>query len=211
MTKLPPPLRFLALVVGGWTCVRIALLAPGWAGAEAPVAPQLRETAIEGQLLVEATPVPALGSAIAATVTTTPAAAPDGIRPLETEMPMQALSPTPTPMAFAPLRPIAAAQAGAMLLPPRTGAARWSGSAWAFVRDGGGSALAPGGTLGGSQLGGRLLYRLVGHDRRLSASGRVYTPLDDIEGAEAALGIDWKPFAALPVHLLAERRQRLGP
>jgi hypothetical protein len=29
-------------------------------------------------------------------------------------------------------------------------------------------------------------------------------------GAEAALGVDWQPSRRLPLHLLAERRQRLG-
>jgi hypothetical protein len=35
--------------------------------------------------------------------------------------------------------------------------------------------------------------------------------VQDASGAEAALGVDWKPLRRLPVHLLAERRQALGP
>ena len=30
------------------------------------------------------------------------------------------------------------------------------------------------------------------------------------EGAEAAAGVDWRPFASIPVSLLAERRQAIG-
>ncbi len=84
---------------------------------------------------------------------------------------------------------------------------RWSASAWALVRDGGGTALAAGGMLGGSQAGARLSYRLSGP---VALSARFYTPLEQANGAEAAVGVEWKPSRALPVTLLAERRQRLG-
>lgn len=57
-----------------------------------------------------------------------------------------------------------------------------------------------------------MLYRLTGGDRgALALSGRLYTPLDDVAGAEAAIGLDWKPLGSLPFHILAERRQKLGP
>jgi hypothetical protein len=65
--------------------------------------------------------------------------------------------------------------------------------------------------LGGSQAGGRVAYRLNGEPARpLSASFRAYVPLGRLVGAEAAAGLDWKPLAKLPVHLLVERRQALG-
>lgn len=88
---------------------------------------------------------------------------------------------------------------------------RLSGSIWLLARRDGGAALVPGGTLGGSQAGGRLVYRL-NRDlaRPLSLSARAYAPLRRMQGAEAALGLDWQPVARAPVHLLAERRQRLG-
>jgi hypothetical protein len=96
-------------------------------------------------------------------------------------------------------------------LPVRASASRWSASAWLFLRDGGGGGLAPGGTLGGSQAGARINYRLNGdHERSLALSARLYAPVDQPEGAEAALGLDWRPLRTVPVHLLAERRQRLG-
>lgn len=95
------------------------------------------------------------------------------------------------------------------LAPPRGD--RWSGSAWLFVREGGRRTLAPGGTLGGSQAGGRFAYRL--NDNRaapVALSVRAYAPLDTIGAAEAAAGIDWRPIEGVPLHLLAERRQALG-
>lgn len=44
--------------------------------------------------------------------------------------------------------------------------------------------------------------------RPLSLSIRAYAPLER-GGAEAALGVEWKPVAEAPVRLLAERRQAL--
>ena len=89
-----------------------------------------------------------------------------------------------------------------------SGTSRWSASAWILGRDdGGGPALAPGGTLGGSQAGARLLYRVGGG---LALSARAYLPLRQLRGAEGAAGLDWQPALRLPVHILAERRQDLG-
>lgn len=108
--------------------------------------------------------------------------------------------------ALPPSRSFATLSAAA--LPAGRRAARWSASAWVLVRDGESqAALAPGGTLGGSQAGARLLYRLGGG---VALSGRVYVPLRQSRGAELAAGIDWQPAARVPVHLLAERRQDLG-
>ena len=97
------------------------------------------------------------------------------------------------------------------LLQPSPGGKRWSASGWLFARKGGASGFVPGGTLGGSQAGMRLTYRLNGDATRpLALTARLYTPLDNVAGAEAAAGVDWKPVARLPVHLLAERRQALS-
>jgi hypothetical protein len=96
-----------------------------------------------------------------------------------------------------------------MPAPPREGrSGRWSGSAWLLIRhDRAGPALAPGGTLGGSQSGARLLFGIGGG---LALGARAYVPLRQIRGAEAAAGLDWQPVARLPLHLLAERRQDVG-
>lgn len=114
-----------------------------------------------------------------------------------------------TPLPVRPEAPVAFATPGTStrIAPPRA-AARWSASAWLLLRDDRGRAiLAPGGTLGGSQAGARLNYRLGGG---LALSARIYAPLRRIEGAEVAAGLDWQPWARLPVHVLAERRQDAG-
>jgi hypothetical protein len=87
---------------------------------------------------------------------------------------------------------------------------RWSVSAWLFARRGlGEPGLVPAGTLGGSQGGARLTYRLGRPAAGVSLSLRLYAPLSDRRAAEAALGLDWK-LRALPIHLLVERRTKLG-
>ena len=91
------------------------------------------------------------------------------------------------------------------------GGRRWSLSAWSFVRRGRGQPLAGGGLLGGSQAGARFTYRLNADPRRpISLSARLSAPLGNKSGAEAALGIEWRPSRRVPVQFLAERRQAIG-
>jgi hypothetical protein len=83
--------------------------------------------------------------------------------------------------------------------------------AWSFLRQGDSKALAPAGTLGGSQIGAVARFRLNSDPARaLALALRVAAPVRRPAGSEAALGIDWQPSRRLPLHLLAERRQRLG-
>ena len=83
---------------------------------------------------------------------------------------------------------------------------RWSGSAWLlwWPASPSGGGVAP--LLGGSQLGGRIDYRLSG---RLSAYGRFSRALVGPGSEEGALGIAWHP-AGVPAAVMIERRQRLG-
>jgi hypothetical protein len=90
---------------------------------------------------------------------------------------------------------------------PTTASSRWTLSTWAFVRRGTGPQLATGGTLGGSQIGARATYQV---GERLALSARLYAPLNQANGAEAALGVEIEPIAAVPLRLLAERRQAVG-
>jgi len=208
--SMAPPLRFLALVAGGWICLRAAMLAPGWrtegqensgpsiAAAVPPAPARLAAVTQAGPAFpparARARPHPPAGRSAAAA----------------DEEPARS---APLPTVFArvvadrverPVPPIA----GAVPLrpPPRT--RHWSVSAWLLLRDDTGDpALAAGGTLGGSQAGARLL-RPVGHGLALSA--RLYLPLRRRAAAEAAAGLDWRPSRRLPLHLLAERRQALG-
>jgi hypothetical protein len=107
----------------------------------------------------------------------------------------------PSPAADIPVAPTAAA---------RRAPGRWSLSAWTFVRSAGAAPLAPGGTLGGGQSGLRASYALRRGRRPLLLSARLYAPHSRPAGAEASLGVDWKPSSRLPLRLLGERRQALG-
>lgn len=101
--------------------------------------------------------------------------------------------------------------AASATLPHRTLSSRWSGSAWGFARRGAGPQLATGGTLGGSQVGGRIGYRLNGDaGAPLSLVARFYSSVGEKREAEGSIGFEWKPLAALPVTFLAERRQSIG-
>jgi hypothetical protein len=229
-----PALRFLLLVVGGWICLRAAMLAPAWWDAE-PDATPIPPIAAPRPGAGADTPAPA--QSIAAGSVRQPEflirqlsyktdgylpalpvrydavdrVAGSGDRGVAAELP----SPQPAPALQAPRQQ--GVEAGAILdpslaarLPPRPAAApgRWAGSAWLLVRDERGrGGLAPAGTLGGSQAGGRLLFRL---NEGLALSGRAYLPLRRASEAELAAGIEWHPVAALPVNLLVERRQAVG-
>ncbi|MBV9929862.1 MAG: hypothetical protein JO013_02830 [Alphaproteobacteria bacterium] len=93
---------------------------------------------------------------------------------------------------------------------PTPARSRLSLSAWAFVRPGGARSLAPGGSLGGSQAGVRATYRPGGRASPLALSLRFSTPLGQAAGAEVAAGVDLQPMSRLAIHLLVERRQKLG-
>jgi hypothetical protein len=221
------PLRFLALTVGGWVAVRTAMIAPGWweapvpaerahvASAPAAQAPAIAAVAgpqMPGSVIPQQQPLSPVGTRVAS-ATFVPRrmaamashSAPTPLLTHAEAIPAAAAAATARPMresAGSPVPP----PPGLPIALPTTPQRRWSASAWALIRDaGGGSTLAPGGTLGGSQAGARILYRV---GSRLALSGRAYLPLRRPSGAEAAAGLDWN--LAGPVHLLAERRQRLG-
>jgi hypothetical protein len=210
------PLRFLLTVLALWIAIRAAILSPDWpagfallpeAAAEAPphrVAPAAAPTpAPPANMRARATIAREFRPESAALTATPPAARLAGIAPIRLALPEQSGT-----------RPLQASLPGAVPpMPPALRAvqardSRWSLSAWLLVRDESGTpALTPGGTLGGSQAGARLNYVLGGG---VSLAARVYLPLRHPAGAEVAGGLDWQPLASLPLHLLAERRQRLG-
>lgn len=86
-------------------------------------------------------------------------------------------------------------------IPPPAGP-RLAGSGWLIVR-GGGTSRVPASQLGGSQAGLRLTYP-VDDRRRIALSARASAPLEG-RGSELAIGLDWQP-TRLPVHVLAEQR-----
>ena len=94
---------------------------------------------------------------------------------------------------------------------PSRHASRLTASSWAMLRQAVVGPLPPpslsgSGLLGGSQAGTRILYRI---NEMLSASLRMSSPIGGSRGGEAALGIRFKPFAAIPLAITAERRQAL--
>jgi len=235
------PLQVLALVIGGWVCVRAALLVPDWSAGEpartaerrsepAPVAlrsalpaiarpaaavPSRAELMLRPLSPVElhrssATPVERLAGAwsrpfVSSEVEKSPVTSSRFSTALEAngvdELPQPEVARGQRAAGIGPVIPVQ----------PFSAPSRWSASAWAFVRQGGGAQLAHGGTLGGSQVGARISYRLNGDpDRPLAIVARAYAPTGAIRQSEAAVGVEWRPLPELPVTLLAERRQAVG-
>jgi hypothetical protein len=85
---------------------------------------------------------------------------------------------------------------------PSPAGARLAGSGWLIVR-GGGTPRVPASQIGGSQAGLRLTFP-VDDRRRVALSMRASVPLAG-RGSELAVGFDWQP-ARLPLHVLAEQR-----
>lgn len=222
MRRTPPPFRFVLLAVGLWVCLRSAMLAPGWWTAESAAAPVL--AAKRTQPPRADVPRVAQAASPAAPALADTRRAPPSILPVRVRRADAPAPPVPAELLLAAYTPHAAYAAHAappLIEPwgppaaaaPAGGAAgRWSGSAWMLVRGGGGGGpLAPAGTLGGSQAGARLGYRLAGGPARpLDIVARLSSPLARRSGAEAALGLEWRPVESVPVALLAERRQALG-
>jgi hypothetical protein len=216
VSESSPPLRFLAAVVGGWAAVRAAMLAPFWpAGTVEPLPPRA-EAATRSGAQLRTPPPAAVRLAFGAPSRPGPAASaatPPADRITASTLSLARPAPTGLVAAVAPVAPLplprqpAAAPARAHRL-----AGRWSASVWAFVRRGDeAAALASAGTLGGSQIGARLSYRLSGDAARpLSLGARLSAPAGRPAGAEAALGLEWQPARSLPLRLLIERRQALG-
>ena len=214
MMPRSPPLRFLALAVGAWVCVRSAMLVPSWGVGEGAASPSAgsgpRASGLpEAARREEAASRPSVRTGRGAW------------RPIAAGRVAPETAPLPSyeRVAAAPQLPGFAARIppdepmlpSVLTMAGRAPPTRWSGSAWLLVRGGGAGPLAPGGTLGGSQAGVRFAYRLAGGPNRpLALTARLSGPLGRRSAAEAALGVEWRPFAALTFNLLAERRQALG-
>ena len=200
------PIRFIVAVVGGWTCVRIAVLLPageplalaedvlappaaatGRAAAHIAVAPLRRAVVVPAWRMEQRRPAVSKELADRSPRPDTP-----GVRTADTSEETQTRELTPSVLVPATIG----------VVPPQATPRRWSASTWLLARGGAAGTLS-GGQLGASQAGARLLYR-VSAAHRLSLAGRVAAPLRG-HGAEAAIGVDWQPTAA-PVHLVAEQR-----
>ncbi|WP_267396984.1 MULTISPECIES: hypothetical protein [unclassified Sphingomonas] len=205
------PLRFLFMLLGGWTAARVVLLWP----VPGPVAD-----------LGKIAGLPAAAATLPYRIDGAAAEGPPA--PFKRELvDVAAPLPTPQPPMIAPPR-LAAADPLAVaspleqtprtiivptpLLQPLQVAAgqdvrddRWAASAWLIARGGSQQTLL-GGQLGASQGGVRVTY-LLDRARRIAAAARVATPLRG-RGAETGIGVDWQPTRA-PIHLVAEQRLSL--
>lgn len=236
---MTPPIRFLVLIVGGWTAVRVIATMYGEAPAVAQQPKAASAPALVDMGAQAATLIPAVQFAAMAPISRRHGSSPTLATPrlAATRSAYVVEISTPTPQAATPdrPRPVSVASGGDMFA--RTTAAapapsasagpifaapidtvpvagmpkRLSGSFWLLARAGDETSLATGsGLLGGSQAGARLLYR-VNDDASapLSLSARLSSPLRR-SGTETALGIEWQPVAGLPIRMLAERRERVS-
>ncbi|WP_240456426.1 hypothetical protein [Sphingomonas yabuuchiae] len=201
------PLRFLGGVVGLWTLGRIAFLLPSDPAVVIAVRP-VKRTEPRAALTLLRGPVPHQPEIRLARFGITRA-------PRPTPLIQGPAPPSPIPAAQAPIqdRPVIALAPSVIPLSPRVALPtppapprRWSASLWAVIREGG-QTLLPGGQLGGTQGGIRLLRRL---DSRgdVAASLRLSAPAEGI-GREMAVGVDWRPLRHVPIHLLVEQRLAL--
>jgi hypothetical protein len=219
------PIRFLAVMLGGWTAARIAMLWPtagsaidavdgvlpfafaraASAEAAGSVAPGVGRTARR---------VPAAEKSLPAIVKSTP---PESERRRPVPHRTAFARPSLTPVAAdarAPLPTVIAAPPGLPLAPRVATRSRWSGSGWLVVRGQGRTGAAFGGSqLGGSQAGLRIAYT-IDRTHRIAVAARLSTPLSG-RGREAAVGLEWQP-ASLPIRIVAEQRvgldhDRSGP
>ncbi|MDQ0839055.1 hypothetical protein [Sphingomonas faeni] len=199
------PLRFLALALGGWVMIRVALLLP-----EVASLPPLEMIPRVIDVLVPKVAAAALvRSSVPPRVMTVPRVAiaqPMVANPRPRQVPILTL-PLSVALALPDVPAVAALQTYAIPSPvapplvPR-GPNRLSGSAWLLAR-GGPAGTVSGGQLGASQGGLRLAYA-IGNRRKFALVARVATPLEGV-GREAALGIEWQP-TRLPIRLVAEQR-----
>jgi hypothetical protein len=204
------PLRFLGVVLGGWIAVRVA-----WLWPSAGPLPVIAELVFPEVAAAPRRPAIVIASPIEI--------APTFVRPGSPPRPPLRLARHSGAVMQVGTGEVAAVIAAAPLqrsetfqqpnlppplppTPPARGASRLAGSVWLIARPGGSDAAVPGAQLGGSQAGLRLTYALD-RGRRLGLSARISTPLEG-RGQEAALGVEWRPFA-VPVRLIAEQRWSL--
>ncbi|WP_375272916.1 hypothetical protein [Sphingomonas sp.] len=221
------PLRFLMIVIGGWTGARVALVWNDPAGERLIAAPRLAplrradarpaiapapliaaaSLAASEMPLVRAPRGPSVPSArrgssrLVSEISATNYATTDETRFASAAGSLAAFRPLDQPpeQSGAAIG-IQAAQPVATALPTR---ARWSGSAWAFVRGTGAAGGVATPQLGGSQIGARVAYRLDSAGR-VAAVARA-AAATGVRQQEAAVGVEWQPTRA-PIRIVAEQR-----
>lgn len=216
MTRLTPPIRFVASILIVWIGLRIAF----WSSADLqlpvpdqanPLFPDLPDFPVTEYM------APAETRSIGAVTQAMPNMAgqpslsamayrPSPAPPLPPQTGTGSRIPDePTTRRETQVQPFSQAPEPD---PSSTSRSPFSLSAWVQWRSGDGiDALAREGELGGSQAGVRGRYRLVraaGLETALSV--RLSRPLERQDGGEAAIGISIRPSERLPAELIAERR-----
>lgn len=217
---MTPPLRFLASALGGWACLRGAMLVP-WQAEEAPLdvragpgsAARFAPVALNDlreKPLAPVQPPPRSVFSARAKLRGVGSVRPTALSFARSAvgLPHGPFAPLPAnPARFMPREVLVAEKPSVPQIERRPGVSRWTGSYWLHGRGGDAPALAPGGLLGGSQAGARIGYRL---EPALLLTGRLSAPLHRPAGAEAAIGVEWQPIRSVPLRVIGERRQKLG-
>lgn len=230
------PLKFLLVVLAGWTGARAAMLWPGAplsapAAASATLPAAARPAAGPVAPLARTSPTTAGGareampSAAAPLFALMPPAllpmapppdiapdpqAPQAPRPGSWREPIEMAATTTAPPSSPPAAPSATFTQAAVPVEPALVPLAPGPSRWsasAWAVARGGS-MAGNGVFGPAQLGGSQAGARIRYAlaRTLSLSGRLSTPFKGI-GREAGLGVEWQPLTSpIPLSFLLERR-----
>ncbi|GAA4774185.1 hypothetical protein GCM10023219_22010 [Stakelama sediminis] len=219
MTGKGRPLRFAALVLLSWTVARGGFL--WWETGEVPhpahiliadadpPPPPVRDWFASPSTLTTIRALPPFRAASASSVAATPSKAPPatGQLPRATDGAVRERFALVGMIGFAGAQSVPAQDQQPVLRPTPSSMPsppdRWQGSAWLYVRGPGDSGVTGVPQLGGSQFGMRIAYMLLPKSH-LAATARTASPLSG-PGAEAMLGLAWKPTRA-PVTLTVEQR-----
>ncbi|WP_440978851.1 hypothetical protein ACQHGV_15525 [Sphingomonas pseudosanguinis] len=195
------PIRFLGGVLGLWTLGRVAFLLPIGTSSVPTYHASKRPGAAKAAAAVAA---PVATPVLAVRPRRAVPAPSSGLVPVTRSAALPSYQPPLEDWSDVSPRPQSWPDAIPALPVTPTSPSRWSASAWAILLQGGGGGLLPGGQLGGTQAGVRILRR-IDREGALSASLRLSTPIEGI-GREMAVGVDWRPSPHLPVRLLVEQR-----
>ena len=199
------PLRFLALVVASWVVLRILILWPQTGSLPEAIravlplpsfAPREEADPVIPRIIATLPAKPAGNFGTSALHALVPGRGPDPVRVELATLGLIQFG--PAEYVDSPAAPVRPDQTRFEPTP-----SRWSASAWLTARPGSGLSTAPGGQLGGSQGGVRIVW-LIDPRHRVALFGRFVAPLAG-EGREAAIGVEWQPTRA-PVRLVAEQR-----
>lgn len=219
------PVRFVALLLGGWTSVRITLLVAGQTGPVVPSGPMLAAAPPQAEIHRRLRPMAAVRrSAFVAGASPSPLVVPlrspiqsgragwsAGTADLLLQGALAFVSTPRSGLALGSYAPGAGFAEAEQQLPSSRARAdtidRWHGTAWILWRPEGPATATLAPRLGGSQAGARVDYALA---PGALVYGRVTGALERPVATEAAAGVALRPAPSLPVSIGIERRQALS-